>query len=513
MLAKIHSAAVRGIDGFPVHVEVDLAAGLPYFSIVGLPDAAVRESKDRVAAAIRNTGFDFPIRKVTVNLSPADVKKEGTAFDLPIAVGILAAETQVPAEKLSRHVLVGELALDGRVRPVRGLLPIALAVRDAGFDGLIFPADNTAEAAVVAGLNLVPVGTLADTVGYLRGEWSPEPVESARSELLGENGPDLSEVKGQLFARRALEVAAAGGHNLLMIGPPGAGKTLLAKRLPGILPPPVFEESLETTKIHSVAGYLPKGASLLTARPFRSPHHTISDVALVGGGSTPRPGEVSLAHNGVLFLDELPEFDRRVLEVLRQPLEDGAVTIARAAHSATFPARFMLVAAMNPCPCGFLGHPDRACLCTPTQVQKYRAKISGPLLDRIDLHIEVPALRLSELADDHAPGESSSAVAGRVADARARQRARLSPQGLHCNAQMGPRQVKAHCALSDGARALLKDAVGRLGLSARSFDRILKVSRTLADLADVSAIDESHVAEAVGYRTLDRPIGVTASRF
>jgi magnesium chelatase family protein len=508
VLSRVNSSTVLGIDGFAVQVEVDLAPGMPTFSTVGLPDAAVRESKDRVVAAVRNSGFDFPVRKVTVNLSPADIKKEGTIFDLPIAIGILAAQDEVPAEKIHRYGIVGELALDGRVRPIRGILPIALAARRQGWNGLLFPSANWEEACLVEGIELVPVSSLQETVRFLKGEWQPEVSRPPRPAPppIGFAGPDFSEVRGQMLAKRALEIAAAGAHNVLMIGPPGSGKTLLSRCMAGILPPLHFEEALEVTKIHSVAGLLDRTRPFLEGRPFRSPHHTISDVALVGGGNHPRPGEVSLAHRGVLFLDEFPEFDRHVLEVLRQPLEDGCVTISRAATTVTFPARFMLIAAMNPCPCGYQGHPERECVCSPFQTQKYRAKVSGPLLDRIDLHVEVPALRLADLAEDLPPAEPSSAVRARVIEAGERQRARFKDAGIFANAQMGPRLVKQHCRIDDASRELLKKAVARLGLSARSFDRILKVSRTLADLDGLDGIRQAHVAEAVGYRSLDRPV-------
>ncbi len=500
MLAKVKSASVIGIDGFIVHVEVDLSSGLPVFSTVGLPDAAVRESKDRVVAAVRNSGFDFPSRRVTVNLSPADVKKEGTAFDLPIAIGVLAADGLLPLDPIGRHVLIGELALDGRLRPVRGILPIALAARDEGA-ALILPAANAAEASVVKGLTLVPAVSLEQTIHYFRGEWKPEPfVAPVRPSFVEPEGLDLADIRGQLFAKRALEVAAAGSHNLLMIGPPGSGKTMLARRLPGLLTSMTFDESLETRKIHSVAG-LGSGA-IFGERPFRSPHHTISDVALIGGGTHPRPGEVSLAHNGVLFLDELPEFDRHVLEVLRQPLEEGSVTVSRAAKTVCFPARFMLVAAMNPCPCGYEGHPERECVCTPMAVRKYRGKVSGPLLDRIDMHVEVPALSLAEITEEPPPSEKTGVVLSRILDARARQRAR----GVMSNSRLSGKEVKAHCKLDAPSKTLVKEAVSKLGLSARSFDRILKVARTVADLAGSDSLREEHVAEAVGYRSLDRPL-------
>jgi magnesium chelatase family protein len=507
MLARIHTGAVLGIHGYIVTAEVDVASGLPSFSTVGLAQGAVKEGKERVVAAIHNSGFQMPPRRVTVNLAPADVRKEGTGFDLPVAIGILAGTGQAEeSPRMAGYLVVGELGLDGSIRPVRGVLPLAVAAREAGFDGIVLPLDNVPEAAVVNGLDVRGATTLGEAVRFLSGG-GELPASEHRGVPFRENGDygcDLAEVRGQAHVRRALEVAAGGGHNLLMIGPPGSGKTMLARRLPTILPPLEIEEALETTKIHSVAGLLTGGQSLVTTRPFRAPHHTVSDAGMIGGGGTPRPGEVSLAHNGVLFMDELPEFRRNVLEVLRQPLEDGEVTISRAALALTYPARFMLAAAMNPCPCGYLGDSRRACICPEPTVQRYRSRVSGPILDRIDLHVEVPALDYRELTTER-DGESSSAVRERVTRARAVQRARFSARpGVHANSHMGAREVRAFCRLDAPAESLLRTAVGRLGLSARAYHRVLKVARTLADLDGSPEIRTPHVAEAVQYRSLER---------
>ena len=503
VLARVRSATLSGVEAATIFVEVDVTSGLPSFNTVGLPDATVRESRDRVRAAIHNAGFEFPIDRITVNLAPADLPKEGAAFDLPTAVGILCATGLIKPGRLERALVVGELSLDASVRPVRGVLPVALHARREGFTPLLVPAANAAEAAVVAGIDVIPIGTLHDAVEYLNGEREIGPAAGSRGATrAGEgDGLDFSDVRGQAHAKRGLEIAAAGAHNVLMLGPPGTGKTMLARRVASILPPLSLEEAIEASTVWSVAGLLPPEHGLLTARSFRSPHHTASEAGLIGGGGVPHPGEISLAHHGVLFLDELPEFSQRVLEALRQPLEDARVVVSRSAGTASFPARFQLVAAANPCRRGCASIPT--CACSPAERVRYLARLSRPLLDRIDLHLEIPALAYAQLTDAVA-GEPSAVIRARVLAARARQATRFTGTATHVNARMSGRQTRRHCPLPADATRLLGLAVTRLGLSARAHDRLLRVARTIADLASADTITAEHVSEAIQYRGLDR---------
>ena len=510
MLSKVISSATLGVQAYPVEVESDIQQQLPAFITVGLPEGAVRESKERVTSAIKNSDFVFPSKRVTINLAPADIKKEGSAFDLPIAIGILAATGQILRDRCDEFVILGELSLDGTLRPIPGVLPMVMHFRNAnGIKGIIVPKQNAKEAGIAGTLPVYPVGSLKEAVHFLEDESTIKEFVIDRKAVFSEAqryNIDFSDVKGQESAKRALEVAAAGGHNIIMIGPPGSGKTMLARRMPTVLPDMSLEEALETTKIHSVAGRLPADSALIATRPFRAPHHSISYAGLIGGGAVPKPGEVSLAHHGVLFLDELPEFKKDILEMLRQPMEDNEVTISRATTTLTYPAGFMLISAMNPCPCGYYGDPNHECTCSTSEIQRYMSRISGPLMDRIDIHITVPSVKFKELSSE-ASGEKSRVIAERANAARRVQLERFKDESsIFCNAHMEPRDIRKYCSIDEKSQSLLSLAISKQGLSARAYDRILKLARTIADLSGSERIEMGHVAEAIHYRTLDRKL-------